>query len=76
MAVVGEAGSATVAAAESASARGVLREAIHRARMPSLAGIAYEAMGLAWIFGALAALTVLSLLVEDKEVLSNALARR
>lgn len=76
MAVVGEAASATVAAAQGSSERGVLREAIHRARMPSLAGIAYEAMGLAWIFGALAALTILSLVVEDKEVMSSALARR
>ncbi|MEM6673717.1 MAG: hypothetical protein AAF726_12805 [Planctomycetota bacterium] len=52
-------------------AQGALRTAIGRAAIPSLAGIFYETMGLAWVLGGIAALTALSLADGDTAVVSR-----
>jgi hypothetical protein len=51
---------------------GSLAEAIRGAAIPSLAGVAYELSGLAWVLGGAAALTGLAALAGDAELVSNA----
>ncbi len=50
----------------------VLRDAVRRAPLPSLSGLCYEVMGLAWFFGVMAGLGVLSLLFDDLSLVSQA----
>lgn len=76
MAAASEATSAVLTARGTADTTRVFRDAVREAPIPSLAGVAFEAMGLAWVFGALAALTILGAIVDDQAVMSNALARR
>lgn len=52
--------------------RAGIASAIQGAAIPSLAGLAYELSGLAWVFGAAAALTALAALAGDPELVSNA----
>lgn len=52
----------------------VLRVAIKRAPIPSLSGLCFEILGLAWVFGALAGLVALSLVFDDAGLLSSAIA--
>ncbi len=49
-----------------------LAEAIRGAAVPSLAGVAYELSGLAWVLGGAAALTCLAALAGDAELVSDA----
>ncbi|MFT5732864.1 MAG: hypothetical protein ACJAZN_000777 [Planctomycetota bacterium] len=50
----------------------VLRDAVRRAPLPSLSGLCYEIMGLAWFLGVTAGLAVLSLLFDDLSLVSQA----
>lgn len=49
-----------------------LADAIRGAAIPSLAGMAYELSGLAWVLGGAAALTSLAALAGDPELVSDA----
>ncbi|MEC7233007.1 MAG: hypothetical protein VXW31_08715, partial [Planctomycetota bacterium] len=51
----------------------VLREALRRAPLPSLSGLAFEIMGLAWVFGGLFGLLCVSALVPVERRVSAAL---
>ena len=50
----------------------VLHEAVRRAPLPSLSGLCYEIMGLAWFFGATAGLMLLSMAFDDLSLVRNA----
>ena len=51
----------------------VLREALRRAPLPSLSGLAFEIMGLAWVFGGLVGLLCVSALVPVESRVSAAI---
>lgn len=53
----------------------VVREAVKRAPLPSLSGLAFEIMGLAWVFGALAGIALVSTLFAVEPRVSGALGR-
>lgn len=58
---------------EAAERSGGLGAAVRGASIPSLAGLAFELSGLAWVFGAAAALIVLGLLAGDPRLMTEAL---
>lgn len=53
----------------------VVREALRRAPFPSLSGLAFEVMGLAWILGGLLGIVCVSSLVTVERRVSEALGR-
>ena len=50
----------------------VLRDAVRRAPLPSLSGLCYEIMGLAWFFGVTAGLMLLSMAFDDLSLVRKA----
>ncbi len=50
----------------------VLRDAARRAPLPSLSGLAFEVMGLAWVFGLVAGLVVLAVLFDEAKLVTSA----
>ena len=51
----------------------VLRAALRRAPLPSVAGLAFEIMGLAWVFGAFTGLALLAAPIAWEQTVSGAL---
>lgn len=53
----------------------VVREAVRRAPFPSLSGLAFEIMGLAWVFGALTGFALIASLIAGDPTVSGAVGR-
>lgn len=53
----------------------VLRAALRRAPLPSAAGLAFEIMGLAWVFGAFTGLALLAAPIAGEQTVSGALGK-
>ncbi|QDV07879.1 hypothetical protein Poly30_34130 [Planctomycetes bacterium Poly30] len=50
----------------------ILRDVVGRAPLPSLSGLCFEIMGLAWFLGVTLGLTILSMLFDDLSLVSQA----